>query len=271
MAFFGVSSKSQVAPLSMSVGEGLSAVDWRDVVSYIEKANADGLEMRGQIAPRAIGVILGLTALVHPLSVPRRASERSVDLPLKERVRALARPRTGGQEYCRKPVDAEYDRLEALLEQGNWIWEMGEIPDYEPGTRGFTSGTGKHGLGSIRWSSRMTACSANEGSDAFSIQPERTTKRGIFDVCRDQILHDNTVMGLGDGGAHVGIICDASFYNNTANSLGPRSQPRKGNRPTPSLSRNRPATRPHAVGLTDRGVIAPGMKAGHQCHRFRSV
>ena len=73
----------------------------------------------------------------------------------------------------------------------------------------------------------------------------------------DRIPH--ALMGLGDGGAHVGIISDASYPTYLLTALGPRSQPRplrhplSGQAPDPDTAR--------AVGLHDRGVIAPGKKA----------
>jgi N-acyl-D-aspartate/D-glutamate deacylase len=243
-------------PLSMSVGEGLSSVDWRDVVGSIEKANADGLEMRGQIAPRAIGVIMGLTASITPFT-PRPSFREVSDLPLPERVRALSDPERRARILAEAP-DPEFDRLEKLLEEGGWVWEMDEIPDYEPGPEDSMAARAKKaGVDPLEFMyDRMIA---NDGQTLF-YSARANYQDGNFDVCREQILHPNTVMGLGDGGAHVGVICDASFTTTLLTHWG-RDRSRGKQIDLPFLVKKQTSDTARAVGLTDRGIIKPGLKA----------
>jgi N-acyl-D-aspartate/D-glutamate deacylase len=80
-----------------------------------------------------------------------------------------------------------------------------------------------------------------------------------LDSVREMLTHKDTVLGLGDGGAHYGMICDASFptfmlthwTRDRAEGKLPLSWAVK------ALA-NDPA---RAVGLNDRGVLAPGYKA----------
>ena len=117
-------------PISMSMSEDLSEVDWRDVLRHIESANAEGLEFRAQVAPRAIGAILGLTASLSPFS--SRASFRALaELDHEEKCRKLADSEVR-QRILSEPCDPEFARLDDLIEGGDWLWEMGEVPDYEP-------------------------------------------------------------------------------------------------------------------------------------------
>ena len=74
------------------------------------------------------------------------------------------------------------------------------------------------------------------------------------------ILADNTVMGLGDGGAHVGTICDASFITYLFTHWG-RDRSRGEQIDLPILVKAQTQDTARAVGLLDRGIIAPGMKA----------
>ena len=243
-------------PLSMSVGEGLSSVDWRDVVDSIEKANADGLEMRGQIAPRAIGVLMGLTASITPFT-PKPSFREVNDLPLTERVRALADPTRRARILAEDP-DPEFHRLEELLEQGGWVWEMGDVPDYEPGPEDSLAARAKRaGVDPLEFMyDRMLA---NNGQTLF-YSARANYQDGNFDVCREQILHPNTVMGLGDGGAHVGLICDASFTTTLLTHWG-RDRSRGKQIDLAFLIKKQTSDTARAVGLKDRGIIKPGLKA----------
>ena len=74
------------------------------------------------------------------------------------------------------------------------------------------------------------------------------------------ILHKNTVMGLGDGGAHVGTICDASFITTLLTHWG-RDRTRGAQIDLPTLVKSQTHDTARAVELTDRGVVAAGMKA----------
>jgi N-acyl-D-aspartate/D-glutamate deacylase len=73
------------------------------------------------------------------------------------------------------------------------------------------------------------------------------------------IGHPDCVMGLGDGGAHVGIISDASFTTYLLTHWG--RDRAKGRFDPGWLIKRQTADTARAVGLADRGVLAPGMKA----------
>src|SRR3954451_21255257 len=73
------------------------------------------------------------------------------------------------------------------------------------------------------------------------------------------LAHPDTVVGLGDGGAHVGTICDASFPTTLLAWWG-RDRPH-GRLDVPLLVHRHTAAPARAVGLGDRGVLAPGYRA----------
>ena len=73
------------------------------------------------------------------------------------------------------------------------------------------------------------------------------------------IAHPDCVMGLGDGGAHVGIICDASYPTYLLTHWG--RDRAKGRFDIPYLVKRQTQDTARTVGLMDRGVIAPGKKA----------
>ena len=81
-----------------------------------------------------------------------------------------------------------------------------------------------------------------------------------LDCCRDMILHENTVMGLGDGGAHVGTICDASFITSLLTHWG-RDRVRGEQIDLPTLVKSQTRDTALAVDLSDRGTIQLGKRA----------
>jgi N-acyl-D-aspartate/D-glutamate deacylase len=74
------------------------------------------------------------------------------------------------------------------------------------------------------------------------------------------LRHPNTVPGLSDGGAHVGMICDASFPTTLLTHWG-RDRDRGERLEVTDLVASQTRATATAVGLLDRGLLAPGMKA----------
>ena len=137
------------------------------------------------------------------------------------------------------------------------LFPLGDVPDYEPAR--------ERSLGSIAQREGRTAAEvaydmllADEGR-SFFFAPFANYAGFDLDVCREMLAHPNTLPGLGDGGAHVGSISDASFPTYLLMHWG-RDRSR-GRFDIGWLVKRQSADTARAVGLHDRGVIAPGMKA----------
>ena len=72
--------------------------------------------------------------------------------------------------------------------------------------------------------------------------------------------HPNTILGLGDGGAHCGSICDGSFTTHMLTHW-TRDRKRGEKLELPWVIKAHCLDTAQAVGLNDRGVLAPGYKA----------
>jgi N-acyl-D-aspartate/D-glutamate deacylase len=80
-----------------------------------------------------------------------------------------------------------------------------------------------------------------------------------LDPVEEFLANKNTIMGLGDGGAHVGFISDANFQTFMLTYWArDRAQ---GRVPVEEVIRRQTSDSARAVGLFDRGVVAPGKKA----------
>ena len=83
---------------------------------------------------------------------------------------------------------------------------------------------------------------------------------GNLDAVGEMLAHPHTVPGLSDGGAHVGTICDGSFPTTLLMHWG-RDRTRGERFEVPWLIKRQTADTAAAVGLLDRGLLAPGYRA----------
>ena len=96
-----------------------------------------------------------------------------------------------------------------LMDEGRKIWLMTDPPNYEPNPEDSLNAQAI-ARGLDPWSYIYDVLLENNGRSLL-YTPFANYAQNNLDCCRDMILHKDTVMGLGDGGAHVGTICDASF------------------------------------------------------------
>ena len=248
--------RSAGRPMSISLAQGISDHGWRKVLGKIESASNAGLAMRGQIAPRPIGILLGLTTTLSPFTTRPSFSEVAT-LPMAERVAALTDPMRKAR-ILEEPTGHGFMRLFRLMDEGRKIWLMTDPPNYEPDPK-----DSLHAQATSRgldpWSYVYDMLLQNQGK-ALLYTPFANYAENNLDCCRDMILHKDTVMGLGDGGAHVGTICDASFITSLLTHWG-RDRTRGEGIDLPTLIKCQSSDTARAVDLTDRGTLEAGMRA----------
>ena len=248
--------RSAGRPMSISLAQGISDHGWRKVLGKIESASNAGLAMRGQVAPRPIGILLGLTTTLSPFTTRPSFSEVAT-LPMAERVAALTDPMRKAR-ILEEPTGHGFMRLFQLMDEGRKIWLMTDPPNYEPDPK-----DSLHAQATSRgldpWSYVYDMLLQNQGK-ALLYTPFANYAENNLDCCRDMILHKDTVMGLGDGGAHVGTICDASFITSLLTHWG-RDRTRGEGIDLPTLIKCQSSDTARAVDLTDRGTLEAGMRA----------
>ncbi len=243
-------------PLSISLAQRHGAPQmWRTLLDMVEAAAEAGLPISAQVAPRPLGVLLGLQASLNPFSthpsVRALASE-----PLATKVAVMRDPAFRARVLAEEPDPAHADLRRRLL-RIETLFPLGDVPDYEPPR--------ERSLGSIAQREGRPAAEVaydmlleDEGR-SFFFAPFANYAAFDLDVCREMLAHPNTLPGLGDGGAHVGSISDASFPTYLLMHWG-RDRGR-GRFDVGWLVKRQTADTARAVGLHDRGIIAPGMKA----------
>ena len=240
-------------PLSVSLAQSHQRPDaWRDLLARIEQAAADGLPIKGQVAPRPIGLIFGLQGSLHPFML-YPAYREIAGRPLEEQVRALHDP------AFRSRLLEESRPAKKGRPMTDWsrMYPLGAVPDYEPPPEtSIQSMADARGMSAEELA--LDLLTANGGRD-FLFVPFTNYADGDLEACREMLTHPDTVFGLGDGGAHVGIIADASF---PTWFLSHWARDRAhGRLPLGWVVEQLTSRTARTVGLTDRGVVAEGMKA----------
>jgi N-acyl-D-aspartate/D-glutamate deacylase len=243
-------------PMSISLAQGLSPHGWRKILDRIDRAVESGLPMRGQVAPRPIGILMGLTTTLCPFTT-RPSYQRLAKMPLPDRLHALGNPDTK-QAILAEPTGSGFARLFNMMDGGRKLWLLTDPPNYEPAPEDSVAAQAER-LGRDAFEYAYDLMLGQEGLNLF-YTPFANYAENNLDCCRDMILSDNTVMGLGDGGAHVGTICDASFITTLISHWG-RDRTRGERIDLPTLFKRQTQDTARAMNLTDRGTLIPGMKA----------
>ena len=243
-------------PISISLAQGLSPNGWKKILGRIQTNVVAGRVMRGQVAPRPIGIVLGLSTTLNPLLM-RPSYMALAKLPLADRVARLQEPAMKAKILAEEPLPA-FERMKRLIGDFDRIWLLNDPPEYEPapedaiGPRARRLGRAPLDL--------VYDLLLDRGGRQLLFTPFANYSQFNLDCCREMILSDDCVPGLGDGGAHVGTICDASFSTYLLAHWG-RDRTRGERIELPHLVKRQTHDTARAVNLFDRGVIAPGMKA----------
>lgn len=228
---------------------------WRTLLALTAQAVADGLPIRAQIAPRIVGILLSLQGSRNVFSeCPSYA--RIEHVPLPGRVQLMKAP------ALRATLLAELratrgSALGRRLNEFENIFPLGNPPEYNPGPEG-SIGAEARERGMDPAEIAYDYLLRDEGRFLL-ISPFANYADRNLDACADMIADPNTLIGLGDGGAHVGLVSDSSFPTYLLSYWHNRDS-----RPAftlPALIRMQTHDTARAAGLLDRGTIEVGMKA----------
>ncbi|WP_431855387.1 N-acyl-D-amino-acid deacylase family protein [Azospirillum sp.] len=242
-------------PLSLSLLQHEHAPQrWRHLLGHISQAVDDGLEMRAQVGSRPVAILLSLALSLCPFS-QCPTYESIAHLPLAERLRRMRDPEVRARIVAERPEDPVFANRVANYDN---LYRVDDPPDYEPPP--------EMSIGAIaRREGRPPAEVAYDilmerDGTAILYRPLYNYTDRNLDVVLEMMSHRDTVLGLGDGGAHYGYICDASFPTYLLTHW-VRDRTRGERLPLPWVIKAQTQDTAAAVGLHDRGVLAPGYKA----------
>jgi len=242
-------------PMSITVAQSDAVPDqWRRLLDLIGAAVGDGLPMRAQVPPRAIGIMLGLQATLHPFGGHPTYRREVASLPHAEQVLRLQDPDLRARILSESPPDA----LQGLLGDFHRLFALGNPPEYEPAPETSIAAQAER-LG-VEPDALAYDLMLEEEGKALLYRPFLNYTDFNLDVSRQMLLDPNTVPGLSDAGAHCGMICDGSFPTYLLAHWG-RDRSRGERLPLEMLVKLQTADTAELVGLGDRGRIAPGLRA----------
>ncbi|WP_431301902.1 N-acyl-D-amino-acid deacylase family protein [Sediminicoccus sp. BL-A-41-H5] len=240
-------------PMTFSLLQRESRPDfWRWLLDQVSAANAQGIRVTGQVMGRPVGLMFGWELSQHPFLT--RAGFREVaHLPIAERVAALRDPARRARILAEPTTDPA---LRARLNNYARIYKL--TPDYEPPPEASVLEQAK-----LQGRDPEDLCydwMLEEEGRAILNRPLLNYAHGNLDAIREMVTHPHTLMGLGDGGAHVGYICDASAPTHMLTHWA-RDRARGGRLPVEFVVKRLAADNAAALGLMDRGRLAPGLRA----------
>jgi N-acyl-D-aspartate/D-glutamate deacylase len=230
---------------------------WREVLDWAADASASGPAIRAQVLSRAIGVMLGheLTLNTFYTCASYVALTR---LPFDDRIRELRKPEVRARILAEAADPDPAIVLGRLAREFDHMFLLGDPPDYEQPLDQ-----------SVAARARRAGVTPEEL--VYDLMLERDGRNNLYvTLCNYEngslesslamMRHPAAVLGLGDGGAHCGTICDGS-YPTFMLTYWVRDRTRGERLALPQVVQWLSRDTARAVGLLDRGVIAPGYKA----------
>ncbi len=232
---------------------------WRRLLKAVHEARAEGLPLSAQMAGRPIGVMMGIGTALNPFTV--RPSYKALEhLPIEEQRRRLRDPAMRRKILADHPSEAEIAKLaqfrQVVARRFDKFFVMGNPPDYEPGPE-----------------KSVAAIAQREGRAPEEVAYDYMLEDGQYlyfpvvnYVTGDhgpilEMLNDPAcLLGLSDGGAHCTSIVDAGVPTYMLTHWG-RDRSRGPRLPLEKLVKRQTSETADFFGLTDRGRLAPGLRA----------
>jgi N-acyl-D-aspartate/D-glutamate deacylase len=233
---------------------------WRRIMAGVHQARAVGVSVTAQVAGRPVGVILGIATSLNPFAVRERYKPFE-SLPLGERLARLRDPAVRHSILDDRPSPALLSRFGPLVQfaAGQWdrMYVMGDPPDYEPQAE-----------------TSVAAIAAREGRSPDAVAYDYLTAdpgnflffpvtgyaRDDHEPIREMLTDPGTLLGLGDGGAHVAMIVDASAPTYMLTHWG-RDRRRGPGLPLEYMVKRQTSETADFFGFHDRGRLEPGKRA----------
>ncbi|MCW2589828.1 MAG: N-acyl-D-aspartate/D-glutamate deacylase [Mycobacterium sp.] len=226
-----------------------------DGLNLVEKANAAGGDITAQIFPRPIGLVIGLELSGNPF-ILHPSYQEIAHLPLTERVAEMRKPEVRERILADRPGGGGHPLMFAT-QAWDWMFPLGDPPNYEP-SMSDSIGARARARGVSPLEEAYDRVLDDDGH-AMLLITLANFRDGSLDTVSELLRREDVVLGLGDGGAHYGMICDASF---PTYMLAHWARDRAtGRLSVAEAVRKLTSATARVAGLADRGRIAVGYKA----------
>jgi N-acyl-D-aspartate/D-glutamate deacylase len=247
-------SRRSGRPLSFTLAQFHSAPrSWVEVLAKLEEAHAAGVLIRGQVLPRPMGMLMSLETTRNPFSDSETYVGMAGD-PVERRVAAMRTP----EVRQRIISEARASDCGASHRRFDKIFRLRDTSDYEPPQEESMSA-----LATFRGVEPDVLAYdfllEHDGRGLLWL-PFANYSDGDLTACLTMMRSEATIIGLGDGGAHYGLLCDSSYPTFMLTYWG-RDRVKGDRLSLPAIVRSLAHDTAMSVGLNDRGLVRPGYKA----------
>ena len=246
-------------PITFLVMERPEIDHWRPWFDAARAANARGANLRPQVGNRCFGVLMGLQSKLNPFKYRPTYRDGLAHLPLPERVRRMRDPEVRARILAEEPEFTGPFLMDQIGRRAlDHLYALGDSLDYEPAPdTSIRSIAARRGVDP--WAVAYDAMLADDGRE-FLLWPLLNYGGGSYDGLLAMMEDPISVQGLGDSGAHVSLVCDASV--NTYMLSHWVQHRTRGRRLGLEHAVHRLTADPAALyGLGDRGALVPGRRA----------
>ena len=250
-------ARTSGAPVTYALAQAPYApTAYREALAAAERDHADGLPIVPQVACRPTGMLFGLQSSLHPF-ITHPTYRALADLPLDERVARLRTPEARAALLAEEAATGS-PVARVLMSRWNQIFPLGDPPDYEPpAERSVQAVAEREGR---RPEEVALDWLLERDGRALLFAPLTSYVDYDLDAVRELMVHPRTVLGLSDGGAHCGLICDASMPTFLLTHW-VRDRTRGERLRLEDAVRLQTSATAELYGFADRGVVAPGQRA----------
>jgi N-acyl-D-aspartate/D-glutamate deacylase len=247
-------SKEIGRPVTFAMVQVDAAPDlWRELLELSAAAVQDGADVFPQVAGRPFGMLIGHQTTIHPFA-DRPTFVKLQKLPFDEMIAKLRDP------GVKAAILGEHNEAtqSMLLAQLGRFFPMGNPPNYEPSYEDSLEAKAK-AAGSDPEAFLYDSMLERDGRELFLV-PVLNYSELSGDPIREMMYHPRAALGLGDGGAHCGIICDASIQTYVMTHW-VRDRTRGEKIPVEFAVKRMTKDTADLYGLSDRGTVEPGKRA----------
>jgi N-acyl-D-aspartate/D-glutamate deacylase len=229
---------------------------WREVLDQAAQANQlTGVAIKAQVLPRATGMYLGFNLSFNPfLYSPSYAA--IADLPLKKKIVQLRRPEVR-ERILKEASGPSLQPLHDIARRYDRMFAIGEDWNYEPSLDQCIAAIASR----ERTPPEEIVYDFMLRDDGHAMLYTAITNyaSGSLGPALEMMRHPDAILGLGDGGAHYGLVCDGAY---PTFMLSYWTRDRQGERiPLAEAVRMLTSGPAQLAGFRDRGVLKPGFKA----------
>jgi N-acyl-D-aspartate/D-glutamate deacylase len=228
---------------------------WEKGLAELLAARERGAPLFAQAAGRAIGIVMGWRGTAHPFAL-HPTWKRFAARPWPEVVGALRDPEVKARMLAEKPEGGNvFEQYVTQLFAKMYPLDAGYEPAPDQSLAALARARGQD----PRELAYELLMNGGDG-EGFLYFPLFNYSDGDLEVLRRLHTSPGVLMGLSDGGAHCGAICDAGMptfmitHWTRDRSRGPRL-------PLERMVQRQTADTARFFGLHDRGVLAPGFRA----------